>query len=245
MKADSCANCGRLPIHARRRCSACYHYWRERKTERPLELAFAPTKPKAPAKDVLTEMYQKMTAAQIGSQLGVHESTVHEWINKAGIDRSAGRARALSEATERLLEGRRRKAADAYVTRKCHWCGDCFTRIKSWNRGDLHFCSTACSSTHQRAIELITRTLKAGGDPTSQKVCGRCNQLWPHDAFWRKAKSRDGLDNICIDCRNQMRADWLDNPDTHARHLEARRAKRINKSFTDLMTELVRRFDGN
>ncbi len=47
------------------------------------------------------------------------------------------------------------------------------------------------------------RIVERGGNPNTDKICGKCQKLRPRVDFWSSRSRADGLDNKCITCERK------------------------------------------
>jgi len=62
---------------------------------------------------------------------------------------------------------------------------------------------------YHKLLHARMRIVAAGGNPNTEKICGKCRQVKPRTAFPIKRAAVDGLYTRCIDCsRTERQARW-------------------------------------
>jgi hypothetical protein len=57
---------------------------------------------------------------------------------------------------------------------------------------------------YHKLLHVRARTVRAGGDPNTEKLCGDCDRCRPFAAFnIRRGHLSTGLQNICRDCQHK------------------------------------------
>jgi len=243
-----CLNCGNLKIHASGRCNACYRYWLKNKFERPLAVILKSARKMAivpPDAEELTELYRVETAPQIAARYEVTTSTVRRWIAGLDVSRDHAVERGHKVGIDALVRYQKQRGIDAQISINCYWCGDRFSRKKCLiQRVEHPCCGASCGASLSRAKQRIARILGSGGDPSSQKICGHCLNLRDLSLFGHKTGTHDGLDTTCGQCKSQeqkgFRERLVNDEVRREAHLRTRRAKRMNKAFTQIINELRR-----
>ena len=73
-----------------------------------------------------------------------------------------------------------------------------FNEVKSDNRNqNLVICENAA---YHQLLHARQRIVAAGGDPNTEKVCGKCRQVRPRSEFYRNKHTFDGLTYKCSEC---------------------------------------------
>lgn len=68
------------------------------------------------------------------------------------------------------------------------------------NNSNLVICE---SKSYHKLLHVRQRIAAAGGDPNTQKICGRCKRVKSRSSFTRHAANPvDGISNTCRECHN-------------------------------------------
>jgi hypothetical protein len=60
--------------------------------------------------------------------------------------------------------------------------------------------------TYHQLLHVRARVVRAGGDPNTQRVCGKCERVKPVEAFARRSARPGGRSPWCKECKHDYHA---------------------------------------